>query len=102
MFTWASGNQYEGGYLDDERNGYGKMIFTDGMIYEGNWMRGIQSGEGKIKLPDGTIKQGYFKSGVFYDNSVNYKSLKRDSVSHEELQLKEITKKQELPELNTS
>jgi hypothetical protein len=37
---------YKGRYVEDERNGYGEMYFTDGTVYKGNWVKGIQSGKG--------------------------------------------------------
>ena len=30
---WESGNIYKGNYIDDERDGYGEMFWTDGSIY---------------------------------------------------------------------
>ena len=41
IFTWESGNIYNGNYVNDERHGYGEMYWTDGSIYKGEWKKGI-------------------------------------------------------------
>jgi hypothetical protein len=38
---WESGNIYKGNYVDDERDGYGEMFWTDGSFYQGEWKAGI-------------------------------------------------------------
>lgn len=35
--TLASGAVYEGEWIDDMRDGYGKQEWPDGSKYEGNW-----------------------------------------------------------------
>lgn len=37
VFTWASGNEYKGHYIDDLRHGYGEMTWADGSYYKGMW-----------------------------------------------------------------
>jgi hypothetical protein len=56
---------YTGQYKDDERDGYGEMVWTDTSVYKGEWIRGIQHGHGKMIFPDGTEKEGYFDNNVF-------------------------------------
>lgn len=56
---------YKGEYKDDERDGYGEMIWTDGSRYIGQWLRGIQHGYGKIIFPDGTVREGYFENNIY-------------------------------------
>ena len=65
-----SGNIYKGNYVEDERDGYGEMEFTDGTIYKGNWARGIQTGKAIMILPDGTKREGYFKNNIFYGENI--------------------------------
>jgi hypothetical protein len=57
---------YKGNYNQDERDGFGEMVFTDGTIYKGNWHRGLQTGKAQMILPDGTMKEGYFSNNIFY------------------------------------
>ena len=33
--------QGKGNYVDDERDGYGEMFWTDGSFYQGEWKAGI-------------------------------------------------------------
>jgi len=51
--------------VEDERDGYGEMYWTDGSIYQGEWKVGIQHGYGKMTFPDGTVKEGYFENNVY-------------------------------------
>ena len=52
-------------YIDDERNGFGEMYWTDGSIYKGEWKKGIQHGRGVMTMPDGRIKDGIFEANIF-------------------------------------
>ena len=54
-----------GHYKNDEREGIGEMIWTDGSLYIGEWVGGIQHGYGRMYFPDGTIKEGLFNKNVF-------------------------------------
>ena len=65
VFTWASGNVYQGNFVEDERHLQGSMLWTDGSKYEGEWQRGIQHGLGRIIFPDGTVKEGLFENNVY-------------------------------------
>jgi len=51
--------------LNDERNGYGEMYWTDGSVYKGEWIKGIQHGKGIMTFPDGRIKDGMFEDNIF-------------------------------------
>ena len=44
---------YEGEYIDDKRNGEGKMTWPDGSIYEGDWKDDLRNGRGKHTWPNG-------------------------------------------------
>lgn len=35
IFRWPDGRVYEGDYVDDKKEGLGKVIWPDGRIYEG-------------------------------------------------------------------
>jgi hypothetical protein len=40
MYTWGNGYIYKGSYIEDERNGDGKLMYQDEVIYEGIWVNG--------------------------------------------------------------
>jgi len=50
---------------NDERDGYGEMVWTDGSKYIGEWKNGIQNGYGKMIFPSGVVKEGYFDNNIF-------------------------------------
>ena len=41
------------------------MRWTDGSSYVGEWVRGIQHGYGKIIYSNGVIKEGYFENNIY-------------------------------------
>ena len=55
-------------YLDDERQGVGEMIWTDGSRYRGLWNAGIQHGVGIMYFTDGSKRAGIFANNVFKCN----------------------------------
>ncbi len=73
--------RFEGEFYDNKRNGYGKLICTDGEVYEGEWQDDKKHGHGKRTFASGSRYEGewadelrsgkgvYFnaKSGVTYD-----------------------------------
>ena len=42
MFTWADGNVYQGNYMNDLKEGYGELEYTDGRVYKGKWSQDQQ------------------------------------------------------------
>lgn len=34
-YTWSNKNVYEGNFVQDKMNGFGKLIFANGDVYEG-------------------------------------------------------------------
>ena len=77
QFTWESGNIYKGCYKDDERHGYGEMYWTDGSCYKGEWQKGIQNGIGRMEFPDGRVKEGIFENNVFKGPAIGTPQLKQ-------------------------
>ena len=43
---YENGNQYEGEYKDDKRNGHGVLTYPDGEQYEGEWKDDKMNGYG--------------------------------------------------------
>jgi hypothetical protein len=65
---------YIGSYVNDEKSGHGKMIFTTGDIYNGNFSNGLRSGFGVLYYQNGDVYCGEWAndemsgSGVLYNN----------------------------------
>jgi hypothetical protein len=64
-YTWASGNKYEGNYIDDEMNGFGTYYSTEGWKFEGNFKNGKFHGNGTYYFPDGKKRKGVWENGEF-------------------------------------
>ncbi len=47
MSNYASGNRYEGEWIDGKISGYGILMYPDGDKYEGEWKDGKMHGTGK-------------------------------------------------------
>jgi hypothetical protein len=45
-----NGFKYEGGYVNDLKQGFGKTYHLNGDIYEGNYLDGVKSGKGKLTM----------------------------------------------------
>ena len=51
-------NKYVGEYLNDERNGYGELIYKDGGQYKGEWLNNMRHGKGISISKSGNIYTG--------------------------------------------
>ncbi|WPH02085.1 Hypothetical protein R9X50_00494000 [Acrodontium crateriforme] len=60
-----NGDEYVGEFVNNEQNGYGKMIWaSSGDTYEGDWLNGKQHGQGTlIEAVTGSIFKGGWKQG---------------------------------------
>ena len=54
----------EVGYRHSQRNGQGKLTYTDGSVYEGKWENGKFHGQGKLTRPDGRVYEGTWEDGM--------------------------------------
>jgi len=78
---YKNGNlSYEGDFLDNKAEGYGKMIYEDGEYYIGEFKNGKLNGNGKMYYKKGNLKyegnyvdgkmEGYgkyiFENGEYY------------------------------------
>ena len=43
---YENGDTYEGGFSNDEKNGFGIYIFKDGRRYKGEWKNDKRNGKG--------------------------------------------------------
>ncbi len=63
-FAYAkSGDRYEGGVVDGQREGAGIMIALDGSVYEGEWKAGKRHGRGKATFALGGSYDGQWHMG---------------------------------------
>ena len=78
---YKNGNiKYEGDFVNDKYDGYGKYFWENGEYYIGNWMNGLKYGKGKEYYKNGSIKydgdfvndkyEGYGK--YIYENGEYY------------------------------
>lgn len=58
----AEGYVYNGEWENDQMNGTGTLIYTDGVIFSGEWIDG-KFVEGEIKTPSGLSYKGQMKNG---------------------------------------
>ena len=70
--VYPDGRRYEGEFLNNQRNGYGVMVYQDdakyqeGSRYEGEWLNDMRHGYGEmIYLNDGRRLRGLFKENAF-------------------------------------
>lgn len=65
---WRSGEEeqedvYEGEYLNDKKNGYGRYRWGNGIIYEGHFKNDLKHGEGKIIYENGKVVSHTWNKG---------------------------------------
>lgn len=63
IFKWPDGQQYEGEYKNDQKNGQGIFTWPDGRKFIGNWVDGKIDGIGTFIGNVGNIKQGVWENG---------------------------------------
>ena len=57
------------GYLvNKKRDGYGRMVYSDGRLCEGNWLNNKRNGEGKMTYCNGIVYQGHWLNGQQWNN----------------------------------
>lgn len=61
--TYPDGSRYEGGWKNEERNGYGTWIRPDGTKYVGEWLDDKPEGLGLLINADGSTFNGQWKAG---------------------------------------
>jgi hypothetical protein len=42
VYTWKTGEKFEGDFKKDKREGKGTLILTTGEVIEGQWKDGVQ------------------------------------------------------------
>lgn len=59
----TEGFVYEGDFQNNTASGYGKCLFEDGTLYKGNWVNNKKQGIGEENYPDGSSYVGNFVNG---------------------------------------
>uniref|UniRef100_A0A8C2R4J4 MORN repeat containing 1 n=1 Tax=Capra hircus TaxID=9925 RepID=A0A8C2R4J4_CAPHI len=58
-----NGDEYEGNWVQDQRQGHGMLRLADGSTYEGQWHSGVFSGQGSMAHCSGVIYRGMWING---------------------------------------
>ena len=62
-YICSNGDKYEGQFVGNTFEGYGRMEKADGEVYEGEFLGNVYHGKGKLKHPNGEIDEAVFKAG---------------------------------------
>ena len=65
VFTWPSGERFEGEYRDDKINGRGVYTWPSGERFEGEYRDNKRNGRGVLTNANGSVKKGTWKDGEF-------------------------------------
>ena len=63
-FTWPSGSEYEGDYVNGIREGSGKFTWSNGKVFKGDFKKGKPKGKGFLEYR-GNIYIAVYKNGSF-------------------------------------
>ncbi|KAL0964639.1 hypothetical protein UPYG_G00326880 [Umbra pygmaea] len=69
-FTYTSGEEYHGEWIEGRRHGMGQLKFSDGTCYSGQFENGLFHGSGVLLFPDGSRYEGEFVQGKFQGTGV--------------------------------
>lgn len=72
-----NGNKYEGEFKSNQKNGKGKLIYTDGSVYEGEFKQDLPEGSGIFTTDDGNVFEGTFQDGSMIEGVIRYKNGER-------------------------
>ncbi|MEO5991302.1 MAG: DNA/RNA non-specific endonuclease, partial [Ferruginibacter sp.] len=56
--------EYEGGYVNGKKDGYGAIVFSNGTLYSGDWKGDEMSGFGELITTEGVVYDGEWLNGV--------------------------------------
>ena len=69
-----NGDYYEGEFVNNKKEGNGKLKLKNGTIYEGSFKNNKHNGYGKLTQLDGEIFAGEWKEGKIDGNGIRYHS----------------------------
>lgn len=56
-------NTYTGEFFQGQRHGFGTFVYDDGSRYEGGWVNNVKQGDGKYTTANGVVYFGQFADG---------------------------------------
>ena len=105
VYKFISGEVYEGQFIQDKFNGYGKLIYKDGSCYEGEFRDDYAWGAGVYR--SGEIEnRGHFDRGKFIGDFINMRviesniSLASPRKISENIEDVEVKNVQEIPPMH--
>lgn len=66
IYRYANGDRFEGNYRNDLRHGEGLYFYQNGDRFEGNYQNGKRNGTGKYTFSDGSFFVGEWKDNQFF------------------------------------
>ncbi|MEY4861289.1 MAG: hypothetical protein RL059_988, partial [Bacteroidota bacterium] len=60
--TFSNGDRHDGGYSNDQRNGFGSYYWSNGDQYHGEWRQGMMCGSGFKEIANGDRFEGEWKN----------------------------------------
>ena len=66
IYTWDSGDKYQGEFKDGLFHGNGTFFYSNGNKYIGQWKNDKENGQGIFILESGDKYDGQFKDGLFH------------------------------------
>ena len=79
LVRFKNGIQYQGEWLGNMRDGFGKQKWPDGALYEGEWINNKADGKGKFIHANGDYYEGEWKDdkangyGIYVHNKTGAK-----------------------------
>jgi hypothetical protein len=67
---YNNGDMYEGNWNNNKKSGFGKIIYNNGDIYEGEWENNKKDGNGKMKYKNGDICEGVWKNDILCEKKI--------------------------------
>jgi hypothetical protein len=64
VYRFADDTEYEGGWLEGKRSGFGETKYSDGSKYVGEWLDGYYHGKGTFTYGNGTTYEVYFHTHI--------------------------------------
>jgi len=70
IITYESETKFEGIWINNRRNGFGKQICINGEEYEGNWTDSYRNGNGTMKYANGDIFKGEWEKSERHERGL--------------------------------
>ena len=62
-------------FQNDKRNGYGRLIWSDGAHYDGEWLADKRNGIGCFVHSNGTRNEGIWNNGKLQNDEESFMSI---------------------------